>query len=69
MIEEGVKEIVDYAFRGCINLQSITISASVSVIGDKSFYGRQKYITISAPEGSYAAEYAKKKKIKFQATN
>jgi hypothetical protein len=66
-IEDGVTEIPHIAFEGCSSLTKIEIPASVTKIADTAFHGRQKLITISAPEGSYAQTYAKKYDIKFQA--
>ena len=67
MIPNGVKLIGETVFKGCSNLQSVILPETVMCIYDNTFYGRQKYITVYAPAGSYAQTYAKKKKIKFQA--
>ena len=66
IIEDGITEIVDHAFSDCMNLQNITIPASVTVIGENIFHYKQKSVTISAPAGSTAAEYAKKNQINLQ---
>jgi hypothetical protein len=66
IIEDGITEIVDHAFSDCMNLQNITIPASVTVIGENIFHYKQKSVTISAPADSTAAEYAKKNQINLQ---
>ena len=57
-IPSGVTSIGKYAFSGCTSLTSIKIPDSVTEIGDKAFKHCNNLV-ISAPEGSYAAEYAK----------
>ena len=39
VIKDGVTEVGDYAFCGCSNLTSVTISNSVKSIGLAAFYG------------------------------
>ena len=65
MIPDSVKKIGESSFEGCTNLTSITIPDSVKEIGESSFEGCESLI-ISAPEDSYAAEYAKENKIKLK---
>lgn len=59
-------QIKEYAFAGCIRLTSVTLPVSVKKIGAGVFSDCKK-LTIHAPAGSFAAEYAKKNKIKFKA--
>lgn len=65
-IPEGVTEIGVFAFYDCTGLISVTIPADVKEIGMDAFTHCPN-LTIHAPAGSYAEEYAKKKKIKFGA--
>lgn len=65
-IPAGVTEIGVFAFYGCTGLISVTIPADVKEIGMDAFTHCPN-LTIHAPAGSYAEEYAKKKKIKFGA--
>ena len=58
VIPDGVTSIGDGVFSGCSALTSITIPASVVKIGSSAFRNCPG-LTIHAPEGSYAAEYAK----------
>ena len=48
-IEDGVRSIGDYAFRGCSGLTSITIPNSVTSIGDYTFYGSSGLTSITIP--------------------
>ena len=63
-IPARVKKIGWYAFFGCTGLTSVTIPARVKKIG-KSAFEKCKNLTIHAPAGSYAEEYAKKNNIRF----
>ena len=66
IIPEGVTTINHGAFHQCNNLKNIFIPASVIDIWSDIFWGC-KNITIQGKAGSYAEEYAKKEKIKFEA--
>ena len=57
VIPDGVTTIVGYAFGECSRLESLTIPASVNSIGENAFR-ECKALVITAPEGSFAYEYA-----------
>jgi hypothetical protein len=73
-IPEGVASIGYQAFHNCVNLTSVTIPASVTAIDKSAFTynpGRlglfiMKGLTIHAPAGSFAEQYARENDIKFQ---
>ena len=65
-IPDGTERILDSAFYGCSKLRDITIPASVQRIHKESFV-RCKKLTIHAPAGSYAEQYAKENNIPFVA--
>lgn len=52
------------AFANCVNLEKISISASVIEIGEDAFMNCEK-LTIFAPKGSYAESYARENSISF----
>lgn len=57
----------DYAFLGCINLTNITISDSVTNIGDKAFDNvSSSTLTIVCNPGSYAETWATNHKYPVQ---
>ena len=60
------RQIKAWAFQSCTNLTSVTLPPSVKTIGYNVFEGCKK-LTIHAPAGSAAEEYAQKNKIKFEA--
>lgn len=65
-LHESLKSIEDKAFFGCVNMDFIIIPDSVKSIGDNSFTGTDKRFIIQCSFGSYAEEYCRKKKIKYQ---
>ncbi|MBR2742404.1 MAG: leucine-rich repeat domain-containing protein [Clostridia bacterium] len=67
VLPEGLTSIGDGTFFSRESLTSITIPESVTSIGDWAFYDC-KNLTIRAPAGSYAEEYAKNNGIPFAAT-
>lgn len=66
-IPEGkMKEILDSAFMSCSNLNDIHLPASIKKISTSSFSGCNN-LTVYAPAGSYAEQYAKEHNIPFVA--
>ena len=65
-IPSGVTKIGMSVFRGCTKLQAVVIPETVKSIGRYAFLDCSKSLTIHAPSGSFAAEYARKNKIKLE---
>lgn len=65
VIPEGATGIGSGAFTGCTALQTVEIPESVSGIEANAFDGCD-HLTIIAPKGSYAIEFAKQYEIKYQ---
>lgn len=72
-IPVGVTSIEYQAFNGCVNLTDVTIPASVTEIDPSAFTHDSQIdtriiegLTIHAPAGSYAEQYARENDIKFQ---
>lgn len=66
ILHEKLEVIGDKAFFGCSNFDFIVIPDSVQLIGDDAFTGTDKRFIIQCSFGSYAEEYCRKKKIKYQ---
>ena len=66
VIPDSVKTIGDSAFYGCEKLQTISLSNKVKIIANNAFC-RCENLTIHAPAGSYAEQYAKENNIPFVA--
>lgn len=68
-IPDGVTSLCDNAFSGCSSLNEIHIPASVTEIvdGSNSSFDDCANLTIYAPAGSYAEQYAKSNNIPFVA--
>ena len=68
-ISEGVTSIGSSAFSSCSNLMNARIPASVKEIGNWIFgaFADCPNLTIHAPAGSYAEQYAKENNISFVA--
>ena len=64
-IEEGLTEIGDYTFFGCVNLRTVTIPKSVEHIGVQAFGGCRN-LTVFGSAGTCAESYAKENGIDFQ---
>ena len=64
---KSLKKIVYIAFRGCTGIERINISKGLSSIHEWAFSDCSAQLTIYAPAGSYAENYAKKNSIPFVA--
>ena len=64
VIPEGLIKIGDFAFLSCNRLKNISLPKSLTEI---SHTAMPDNITISAPVGSYAEQYAKEHNIPFVA--
>lgn len=65
-LKESLTEIGDHAFWGCRSLDLLVIPDTVKKIGQDVFTGTNKQFIIQCSFGSYAEEYARKNKIKYQ---
>ncbi len=65
-LHEKLDAIGDKAFFGCSALDFIVIPDSVKSIGDDAFTGTDKQFIIQCSFGSYAEEYCRKNRIKYQ---
>lgn len=65
-MSEFVTEIGDKAFYRCESLDMIYIPDSVTMIGDDAFSNTSKQFIIQCSFGSYAEQYARKHKVKYQ---
>ena len=65
-LEEGIESIGAEAFRECVNILDITIPDSVTNIGENAFAEMNNKFLIQCGAGSYAEEYARHRKIKYQ---
>ncbi len=66
MIPDGVEILKGGAFYGCKHLMHVTLPQSVNHIENNTF-AKCANLTIHAPAGSYAEQYAKENKIPFVA--
>ncbi len=66
ILHEKLQKIGDKAFFECSSLDFIIIPDSVTFIGKNAFDGVDKQFIIQCSFGSYAEEYARKSKIKYQ---
>lgn len=66
VLPDGLEQIGRNAFSGCASLSELSIPASVTAIGNDALSGC-KNLTIHAPAGSYAEQYAKENNIPFVA--
>lgn len=66
VISDGIKSIGARAFQGCIYLTDILIPQSVTMIGADAFLDCHK-VTIHAPLGSCAEQYAGEYSLRFEA--
>ena len=66
ILPASLKKIGEEAFQNCAHLKRVTMQAGVSQIHYNAFEGCGK-LTIRAPSGSFAEEYAKKRRIPFEA--
>lgn len=66
VLPDGLEQIGRNAFLGCASLSELSVPNSVTAIGNDAFSGC-KNLTIHAPAGSYAEQYAKENNIPFVA--
>lgn len=65
-LQENLVEIGEHAFFGCSSLDFLIIPDSVKQIGLNAFANMDKQFILQCSFGSYAEEYARKNKIKYQ---
>lgn len=51
VVGEGVTSIGDYAFCGCLNLESVSLPRGLARIGARAFYGDGKLAGLELPDG------------------
>ena len=65
-LAEGIEFIGSEAFRGCINISDIFIPDSVGFMGENTFAEMDDKFLIQCSSGSYAEDYARTHKIRYQ---
>lgn len=65
-LHEKLEEIGERAFYGCSSMNFLIIPDSVKKIGPDAFANMDKQFIIQCSFGSYAEEYARKYKLKYQ---
>lgn len=65
-LSKTLKKIGNNAFKDCTSLDIVTIPDSVQNIGEGAFEGTDKRLIIQCSFGSYAEQYAREHKIKYQ---
>ena len=65
-MHEKLSAIGNRAFWGCNMLDFIVIPDSVQSIGEDAFTGTDKQFIVQCSFGSYAEQYCRKNKIKYQ---
>jgi hypothetical protein len=66
LLHEKLTAIGDFAFAGCVELEDIYIPDSVMSIGENAFDNVHEKFILMCSVGSFAEEYARKKKLKYQ---
>ena len=64
-LPKGVEEIRGYAFSNCSSMLDITVLGNATTIGQNAFFNSDN-LTIHAPAGSLAEEFANKNGIPFE---
>lgn len=64
----GVGHIGREAFSGCVNLKKVILTGKCATIEEDVFKGCEK-VTICAPSGSYAIDYAQKNHLRYEEIN
>ena len=65
-ISDGVEAIGSEAFYECSNLMQISLPDSVTKIGEAAFAGTSNKFVLQCSMGSFAEDYARKHKLKYQ---
>lgn len=65
-LHEQLQSIGDRAFFGCNSLDFVVIPDSVNYVCENAFTGTDKQFIIQCSFGSYAEQYCRKNKIKYQ---
>lgn len=65
-LHEKLNSIGEQAFFGCSNLDFIIIPDSVQQIGQDAFTGTDDMFIVQCSFGSFAEQYCRKNKIKYQ---
>lgn len=65
-LNENLQRIGESAFKGCVNLETIYVPDSVIQIGDEAFEDTHEKFILMCSIGSYAEQYARKHKLKYQ---
>lgn len=58
VVSSGIVKIGWFCFQNCEQLRSIILPASVGSIGYSAFSGASEHLTVYAPSGSFALQYA-----------
>lgn len=58
VVSSGIVKIGWFCFRNCEELRSVILPASVGSIGYSAFGGASEHLTVYAPSGSFALQYA-----------